>query len=109
MRLAPSFNGSRPSEARVQADLEKGQLVSVQITSDPGWEVTVGGQPRQQFADALSMMVIDPQCQGNCTINLRWTGGTELRVARIAQFVGFAILLGWTAWRLASTRRRARL
>ncbi len=91
---------------RVTADLRKGQLVSVQISSDPGWEVTVNGQARKQFADALSMMVIDPQCEGRCTIDLKWTGGKEARVMRVAQLAGVFL---WAAWAVWNWRRRPRM
>jgi hypothetical protein len=92
------FHWMPAHNAQVTADLHKGQLVSVQISSDPGWEATVAGQKRPQFADALSMMVIDPQCEGACTIDLRWTGGREASVARVAQWIGFVLLIGWSLW-----------
>jgi hypothetical protein len=61
------------SSAVIVADMEKDQVLSIQVSYHPGWKATVNGQPRRVFADKLGQMAIDPQCQGPCTVEVRYT------------------------------------
>jgi hypothetical protein len=98
------FRWQRTRAARVTADVRPGQLVSVQVTYDPGWRVTVGGRVRPAFQDALGLMAIDPGCSGACTIDLEWDGGAERKWASAAFVLGLLIVAAWS-WRLARGRR----
>jgi hypothetical protein len=71
------------SAARITGDLKPEHLLYVQVTWEQGWQASVGGQPRSTRADVLGQMVIEPQCSGPCVIDLVYTGGVELRIARV--------------------------
>ena len=90
-------------QARIEADVPPHKLISVQVSYDPGWRITVAGARRRAFADALGLMVIDPQCEGHCVIDLEWGGGAEARWMRAGQILGFLSLIALTIW-----ARRAR-
>lgn len=92
-----NFRWVNTRAGRVEADASAGRVVSVQISYDPGWQATVGGAPRRTFSDALGLLVIDPACQGRCTIDLTWTGGREAKWTKAGQAGGFIVLLGWIA------------
>jgi len=77
-------------EAVINADMRKGQLLSVQITYHPGWRATVGGQPRRLYADNLGQIAVEPGCEGPCTVELVYDGGLEMRVARIVSWLALA-------------------
>jgi hypothetical protein len=48
------------SEAVIQTDVGPGQVISVQESYAPGWEVWGGGQQLQVRGDAIGQIVIDP-------------------------------------------------
>jgi hypothetical protein len=90
--------------ALISGSLKPGQLVSVQVTAHPGWHARVDGTPRSVFPDKLGLLAVAPRCDGNCTIELHYDGGTEMAVAcwinRIA-IAGSCLWLaaGFTGWR----------
>ena len=69
-----------PQRGRIAARMSHDQVVSVQITYDPGWRASVGGRPATVRSDGLGMMAIDPECAGDCTIDLEFAGGMERRI-----------------------------
>jgi hypothetical protein len=85
-----------PHRARIDAELRDGQLVSVQVSYDPGWRALVNGVRRRIRADKLDLMVIAPQCTGTCAIDLIYDGGAEAIWAAATQAIGFLLLIGWT-------------
>ncbi len=95
-------------QARVEADVAPGKVVSVQISYDRGWRATIGGAGQRLFADALGLMVVEPRCAGLCTIDLEWDGGPEARWTRIAQLAGLAILAGLLVSALRARRLSTR-
>ena len=106
--LAPMNWTSRHSARIVAAGLSKDRRISVQVTYHPGWRATVGGVPRP-VGDTMGMlatvmMVVDPQCDGQCVIDLTYDGGFEMQFARAASLAALLGCLGWAALR----RRRAR-
>lgn len=84
--------------AVISARMEKDDILSVQISYHPGWTATVGGQPRQTFGDHLGQLIIEPQCEGPCSVELSYDGGSEMRLARLLWWVG---VLGGAAWIVA--------
>jgi hypothetical protein len=81
--------------ARVIAELSKGQVLSVQIGHHPGWRATIEGQPRRVHADGLGQIVIDPECAGQCVVDLTYDGGLEMTVARIVSYATILIGIFW--------------
>ena len=70
--------------ARIAADLRKDQLLSVQINYHPGWHAEVNGLPRRVGGDKIGLMWVEPQCEGRCTVELVYDGGTEMQAAKAA-------------------------
>jgi hypothetical protein len=84
---------------RIDTVLAPGQVVSVQVTYDPGWIASSGGKHLTVRSDALGMIVIEPACTGPCQINLEFTGGawrTFLLGVSVTTIVGLCL---WGAFR----------
>ncbi len=67
--------------ARISARMQKDQILSVQISYHPGWNATVNGERRRTYGDHLGQLVIEPACDGACTVDLTYDGGIEMRIA----------------------------
>jgi len=78
-----------PGEATIQAELQKPEVVSVQVSWDPGWRASVNGADFKIGKDALGFMVLEPPCQGQCTIKLKFDGGLQGTISRLFQLAGF--------------------
>jgi len=89
--------------ARIRTELRRDQLVSVQLSYHPGWRAEVNGVRRPVWADKIGLMVVEPQCEGPCPIDLTYDGGTEMTAVKMASFTA---LVGCLAW--AALRRRRR-
>jgi hypothetical protein len=50
-------------------------------------------------------MVIDPQCEGQCIVDLNYDGGIEMQFARAACLATLLGCLGWALVRRRRTRR----
>jgi hypothetical protein len=66
-----------PQRARISADLAPSQVISVQVTYDPGWRATLAGRPVPVGADQLGMIIIEPHRTGHCDLILEFTPGFE--------------------------------
>jgi hypothetical protein len=99
-----SFRWRNRRSAEITADLEPGQILSVQISHHPGWRATVKGQPRRVFSDGLGLMAIEPDCTGRCTVEIVYDGGTEMRIARWLSWMSLTGCLIWSAGSLALAR-----
>jgi len=98
------FRWTGTGAARIDANLRPEHLLSIQVTYDQGWRATVNGQPRRVWSDKLGQIVIQPRCDGACTVELVYNGGIEMRLARAASVIALAggvlwILLGSVRWR----------
>jgi len=98
------FTWLAPNHASVVAELSKGQVLSVQVSHHPGWRAAIAGQPRRVHADGLGQMVIDPECAGQCVVDLTYYGGLEMTVVRA---ISYSTILFGIAWALrgAGSRR----
>lgn len=92
---AASFQWLNQHQARIEADLSGGQVLSAQITYDPGWRASIGSVEQPIASDALGLMVIRPECRGHCSIDLVYDGGREGKLTRVAQVFGIVLWLGW--------------
>ncbi|MFB3778943.1 MAG: hypothetical protein ACE141_15095 [Bryobacteraceae bacterium] len=93
------------NRATIAAGMERDQILSVQVSYHPGWRATVGGEPRRTYGDNLGQLVIEPGCQGPCTVEINWDGGLEMLLARIASG---GCLVGGIGWTLVQCLRRRR-
>jgi hypothetical protein len=87
----------------ITGNLKLGQIVSVQENAHPGWHAAVNGSPRRVFADKLGLIAVVPDCSGECTIELHYNGGSEMRVACWLNRAAIAgsllwILVGQALW-----------
>ncbi|MGA3098578.1 MAG: hypothetical protein ABSF25_19165 [Bryobacteraceae bacterium] len=98
-----SFEWQGMSEARIRATVAPGQAISVQVTYERGWEAWANGRRQPVRGDAIGQLVIEPACQGDCEISLRYTGGMEAVLTRSLS-IGAMLLAGVYAW---LGRRRA--
>jgi hypothetical protein len=89
--------------ARISARMEKGQILSVQVSYHPGWNAFTAGRRLKTFGDHLGQLVIEPDCAGPCTVDISYDGGIEMRIARI---VSWSALAAGIAWILFDWRRR---
>jgi hypothetical protein len=85
--------------ARIVAELRRDQFVSVQVTYHPGWRAEVDGARRRVIGDKIGLMAIEPQCEGRCTIDLIYDGGTEMKAAKAASLAGLLSCLAWAVLR----------
>jgi hypothetical protein len=92
-----TFQWRGMSQADIRATVERGQVIAVQITYDPGWEAYVTGRRQTIRGDALGLMVIEPDCIGPCEVSLRYTGGRERIVTRAMSLAAMlaAAAYGW--------------
>jgi hypothetical protein len=91
------FQWLDPNHALLNAQMKSGQVVSGQIGYSPGWRATVRGKPQPTSSDALGLLVLHPDCIGDCTIDLKWSPGAEGRWTALAMAMGLLTLLLWTA------------
>jgi hypothetical protein len=68
-----------PDHARINAKKDSSQVISVQMTYDPGWEARMGDRKVTTSADKLGLILIDAPCE-DCSIDLEFTGGLERKV-----------------------------
>ena len=92
-----TFQWQGMSEAEIRATVDRGQVIAVQVTYDPGWEAYANGKRQPVRGDAIGLMVIDPDCHGPCDILLRYTGGIDSVVTRAMSLAAMlaAVAFGW--------------
>jgi hypothetical protein len=78
-RAPAAFEWVRGNRGRIRAALRKGEVVSVQVAWFPGWKVIVRGQATPVAKDGMGFLVIEPGCEGECEIDLAWTGRGDFR------------------------------
>ncbi len=97
------FEWLTPSRARITAVLRPELLLSVQVAWDKGWHARVSGATRRVWGDKLGQMLVEPGCDGACTVDLYWDGGMEMQFARVlSPFALSAGLLWILLWRKRS-------
>jgi hypothetical protein len=92
-----AFQWKGMSEAEIRATVDRGQVIAVQVTYDPGWEAYANGKRQPVRGDAIGLMVIEPDCHGPCEISLRYTGGKARVVTRAMSLAAMLVALafGW--------------
>jgi hypothetical protein len=89
-----------PDHGRISANLSPAQVISVQVTYDPGWRATVAGRRVPVRSDQLGMIVMEPNCTGSCDVDLEFTGGPErtaCQTVSVLAAIGLAGMLLWPA------------
>ncbi len=94
------------AEAKIAAQLQPQQSVSVQVTYSPGWHARAGGQDVPIARDALGLMTINPKCAGACEISMWFDGGVEAKLLRVISLLTQAGLAGWLLFSVYRGSRR---
>jgi len=100
-----NLNWEGNNRAVIQARLGPGDVISAQITYDPGWHARVNGSAREIRPDGIGLVAVDAGCTGECRVVLEYDGGLERRACRIgsAGFSGLLLILcarrGWKSKR----------
>jgi hypothetical protein len=92
-RSTAALTWKNPDRGQVRASIAPGDVISLQITYDPGWRATVGGRAVPIRTDRLGLIVIEPQCSGECLVDLEFTGGPERLACFLASSAAMAFLL----------------
>jgi hypothetical protein len=93
---------------RIRTAASPGQVISVQISYHPGWHAKVNEQARRIEEDGLGLMLIRPECNGPCDLELDYDGGWELRICRYLGFAAIASLFVIPMLMLGRKVRRGR-
>jgi hypothetical protein len=81
-----------------------GEAISVQVNHHPGWRALSAGRPVRVERDGIGLMWLQPDCDGECTVELRYNGGTELRLCRWVSGLTLFALAATLAWDLRPRR-----
>ncbi len=88
-----SLSWENPQRAHISAGLASSQVISVQVTYDPGWRARLAGRPVPVHADQLGMIIIEPHRAGHCDLVLEFTPGFERTVCFwLSALTGLAVL-----------------
>lgn len=95
---AADFRWTSRHSAAISATLRPDDVISIQVTSHPGWHARVNGAVVRIEEDGLKHMFVEPRCKGACAVEIFYDGGSEMWVAW-GLFAGAWILAGWALWR----------
>jgi hypothetical protein len=96
-----SLAWDNPTHGRITATVNPPNILSLQVTYDPGWRATWDGHSLAVGRDALGFMVIHPRCSGDCSIDLEFDPGPQRRamlaisLATVAALLGLALFGRW--------------
>jgi hypothetical protein len=93
------------SHVRIRANLKPGEIVSTQINYHPGWRASVKDTARTVREDGIGLLVVEPNCAGDCEISLEFDGGWESRLCRAASLGVLALFLAGGPVRYLYLRR----
>ena len=75
-----------------------GEIVSTHVNYHSGWTARVDGAPVPLESDGLGQMLIRPDCNGECSIELTYTGGFELNATRWISAFSVLTMVGILWW-----------
>ncbi len=81
---AATFEWLDSNTAAIHARAEANQVISVQVNYTPGWNATANGNQVSVRSDAIGLIVIEPNCSGDCEITLEYDGGLEAKLTRVS-------------------------
>jgi len=92
--------------AEILANMQPNHVAAVQITYDPGWHAIANGRSAKVRPDGLGLFAVEPQCNGECRIELWWDGGG--REMTVCKGLRASVLVSWLVWTIQRRFRRAR-
>ncbi|MBL8230420.1 MAG: hypothetical protein JNL98_18160 [Bryobacterales bacterium] len=83
-----------PRSLRIAGALRRRDVVSLQVSFHRGWSAMAGGRRVPVRADGLGQMIVEPECDGPCTVDVFYDGGLERRICGLlpAAALGLALL-----------------
>ncbi len=87
------MNWSGPSRAVIHAQMTRGQVLSVQVTYNPAWHAWLDGHRVKVRKDGLGLIVIEPDCEGHCEVNLSYGATPEIWFCRVMSALVAAALV----------------
>ena len=84
---------SNSHEAHIQANVNPGQVISVQVTYAPGWHAKANGAPVPLHSDGLGLIIAEPACHGPCSIDLVYDSPPESHYTAMAQLIAALLCL----------------
>ena len=97
-----------PNHGHIDTTLHPGQVLSIQSTYDKGWIATANGKPAPVTRDAIGLSVVHPDCDGACSIDFVFDGGTERKVCRALSWLTFLGGLAGAVFALVLIARQRR-
>lgn len=86
-----AYRWTSQHSAELNANLHTSDVLATQINYFPGWKGDVAGKPIQTRADGLGLLVLEPDCSGNCVVNITYDGGAEFKAAQWLSLMGLSI------------------
>ena len=102
-----TFRWLSTHSAQIRAKLAAGQVISVQVTHDPGWRAWGNGIEQRIRKDGMGFMSIQPACR-DCDIRLEFTESQERSVCNLIACACAASLALVAAWAIAAEPPGAR-
>jgi hypothetical protein len=92
---------TNPSHGVIHARMDREQVLSIQITYNRGWRARVRDRVNERevpvWSDKLGLIVIEPGCDGDCTVDLSFGATPEAWICRmlsaLATVAGIALLV----------------
>jgi hypothetical protein len=72
-----------PCRAVIRARMTREQVISVQVTYNPAWRANSNGRPLTVRKDGLGLVVIQPNCDGDCEVDLHYGATPETWLCRL--------------------------
>ena len=89
-----SMGWQGPSHAQIKANIaDKTQVVSVQENYAPGWRAAVGGRQIPVRKDGIGLFTLQPECEGECVIDLWFGVSTEAWLCRMFSLVATFLIV----------------
>ncbi len=98
------FRWTTAHSADISANLEPGQVLSVQEAWAKGWHATANGRPTPVLRDAIGLMYIDPAIAGPCKIEMVYDGGIETRAAHAISLLTLLLLAATSIYEVSRNR-----
>ena len=92
-----------PTKATIRTAMSPGQVISVQETYMAGWQARIGDRDVPVHGDKLGLIVIEPDCNGSCLIDLSFGVTREGWVCRILSSLVTLVALFSLAFRRSKT------
>ena len=73
--------------AVIRAPLGKDQVISVQTNYHMGWHARANGQPLPVLRNGIGFLLLRPNCEGPCEVELTYDGGWEFLLCRAISYM----------------------